>query len=162
MPAKLVISNNSPLVALWGLDLLSLLQALYSEVWIPRAVEKEFLGRKKEVRQQALNDAPWIKTVDLANPQNAAVYQGLDDGEAEVLALANEHGAHLVLIDEKKARQKAQDLGFLVKGVVGILLEAKEEGLIDTIEPLLMVLRNNGIHISESLYIYALREAGET
>lgn len=52
-----VISNNSPLVALWRLDLLSLLRDLYTEVWIPREVEKEFLGIEKESRQEALNKA---------------------------------------------------------------------------------------------------------
>ena len=35
MPPKPIISNNSPLVALFGLDLLSLLRELYTEVWIP-------------------------------------------------------------------------------------------------------------------------------
>ena len=161
MPAKPVISNNSPLVALWGLDLLSLLQDLYTEVWIPREVEREFLRNKKEVRRQALNDAPWIKTVDLTDPQNTEVFEELDDGEAEVLALAKEHNARFVLLDEKKARQKAKDLEFSVKGTVGILLEAKKSGLIDAIKPLLRTLRNNGMHLSEPLIAYALREAGE-
>ncbi len=161
MPAKLVISNNSPLVALWGLDLLSLLQDLYTEVWIPRAVEKEFLRRKKEVRQQALNNAPWIKTVDLADPQSATVYEGLDDGEAEVLALANEHKASFVIIDEKKARQEAKRVGLIVKGTAGILLEAKKKGLIDTIKPLIITLQNNGMHLSKPLIDFVLQEAGE-
>ena len=34
-----VISNNSPLVGLLGLDLLFLLRDLYTEVWIPRKIE---------------------------------------------------------------------------------------------------------------------------
>ena len=161
MPVKPIISNNSPLVSLWGLNLLSLFRDLYTEVWIPREVEREFLRTKKEVRQQALNDAPWIKTVDLTDPQNAAVYEGLDDGEAEVLALANEHKTSFVIIDEKKARQEAKRVGLIVKGTAGILLEAKEEGLIDAIKPLLMALRNNGMRMSDSLIDFVLREAGE-
>ena len=138
MPVKPIISNNSPLVSLWGLNLLSLFRDLYTEVWIPREVEREFLGTKKEDRQQALNDAPWIKTVDLTDPQNAAVYQGLDDGEAEVLALAKEHNTRFVLLDEKKARQEAKRIGLIVKGTVGILLEAKKKGLIHMIKPLII------------------------
>lgn len=63
MPPKPVISNNSPLVALLGLDLLSLLRELYTEVWIPEEVKAEFLGVERMHRLQALNDAPWIKTV---------------------------------------------------------------------------------------------------
>ncbi len=162
MPIQPVISNNSPLVGLFGLNLLSLLHDLYTEVWIPRKVEKEFLKKDPIVRREALKNAPWIKTVDLTDPQAAVVYVELDDGEAETLALANEHDARLVLLDEKVGRQTAEDAGLTVKGTVGILIEAKAEGLIDFIEPLLIRLRDNGMHLSESLINNALQSAGET
>ena len=68
MPANPVISNNSPLVVLWHLGRFSLLRDLYTEVWIPREVEKEFLKVEEESRQKALNNAPWIKIVDLTDP----------------------------------------------------------------------------------------------
>ena len=42
MPEKPVISNNSPLVALWHLDLLSLLRDLYTEIWIPQETEGDY------------------------------------------------------------------------------------------------------------------------
>ena len=127
MPTQPVISNNSPLVGLLGLNLLPLLRDLYTEVWIPRAVEKEFLRKDPIVRRETLKNTPWIKTVDLTDPQTAAVYVGLDDGEAEALALANEHDARLVLLDEKVGRQVAEEIGLTVKGTVGILLEAKQK-----------------------------------
>ena len=161
MPIKPVISNNSPLVGLFGLNLLFLLQDLYTEVWIPRAVEKEFLRKDPIVRQKALENTQWIKTVDLTDPQTVALYVGLDDGEAETLALADEHDASLVLLDEKRGRQAAEEIGLTVKGTVGILMEAKEKGLIDTIKPLLIALQDNGMHLSGSLIDRALRQAGE-
>ena len=161
MPIQPVISNNSPLVGLFGINLLSLLQDLYTEVWIPRKVEKEFLKKDPIVRREALENAPWIKTIDLTDPQTAAVYVELDEGEAEALALAAEHDARLILLDEKVGRQTAEKVGLTVKGIVGILLEAKEEGLIDVIKPLLIRLRDNGIHLSESLINNALQDAGE-
>ncbi len=161
MPMQPVISNTSPLIGLWGLNYLSLLQDLYTEVWIPREVENEFLALDAIVFREALNSAPWIKVVDLTDPQNAAIYQGIDAGEAEVFALAAEHNARLVLLDENKGRKKAKEIGLTVKGTVGVLLEAKEEGLIDVIKPLLIQLRDNRIHLSESLISKALRQAGE-
>ena len=161
MPENPVISNNSPLVALWHLDRLSLLRDLYTEVWIPQEVETEFLGTKKKSRQEALNNAPWIKTVDLADSEKASVYDRLDSGEAAVLALANEHETRLVIIDEKKARQEVLKIGLPFIGTVGILLEAKEEGLIGEIKPLLITLQEKGIYLDESLIPYALGEAGE-
>ncbi|MYC75751.1 DUF3368 domain-containing protein [Candidatus Poribacteria bacterium] len=161
MPIHPVISNNSPLVGLFGLNLLSLLRDLYTEVWIPRKVEKEFLKKDTIIRREALESAPWIKTVDLTDPETAAIYVELDDGEAESLALANEHDACLVLLDEKVGRRTAKEIGLTVKGTVGILIEAKAEGLIDVIKPLLIQLQDNGIHLSESLINNALQNAGE-
>ena len=162
MPIQPVISNTTPLIGLSGLNCLPLLRDLYTEVWIPREVEKEFLALDETVYQEVLNSAPWIKVVDLTNPQSAEIYQGIDDGEAEVFALAVEHDARLVLLDENKGRKKAKEIGLTVKGTVGVLLEAKEEGLIKVIKPLLMQLRDNGMHLSESLINNALRDAGET
>ena len=161
MPIQPVISNNSPLVGLSKINLLSLLRDLYTEVWIPRKVEEEFLRKDPIVRGETLKNAPWIKTVDLTYPQTAAVYVGLHEGEAEALALADEHDARLILLDEKKGRQKAKQIGLTVKGIVGVLQEAKEEGLIDAIKPLLIRLQANGIHLSESLINNALRDVGE-
>ena len=161
MPIQPVISNNSPLVGLFGINRLSLLRDLYTEVWIPKVVEKEFLKKDPVVRREVLENAPWIKTVNLTDPQTAAVHAELDDGEAEALALANEHDARLVLLDEKRGRQKAKKIGLMAKGTVGILQEAKREGLIDAIKPLLTQLRDNGMHLSESLVNNTLRAAGE-
>jgi hypothetical protein len=161
MPIQIVVSNNSPLVGLLGVNLLSLLRDLYTEVWIPRKVEKEFLRKDPVVRREALENAPWIKTVDLTDPRTAAVHAELDDGEAEALALADEYDARLILLDEKRGRQKAKQIGLTAMGIVGVLQEAKEEGLVDVIKPLLMQLQANGIHLSESLINNALQDAGE-
>ena len=163
MPPKPIISNNSPLVALFGLDLLSLFRELYIEVWIPEEVKTEFLGAERMHRLQALKDAPWIKTVHLIDVTDVSTYvrSGLDLGEAAVFALAKEHRAQFVIIDELKARQHAARIGLPFRGTVGVLLEAKEEGLVDAIKPLLIQLRDNGIHLSESLINNALQDADE-
>ena len=161
MPIQPVISDTSPLIGLFGIDSLSFLRDIYTEVWIPRKVEKEFLAVNEAIHTEALQSAPWIKVVDLTNPQSATIYQGIDSGEAEVFALAVEHDARLVLLDENKGRKKAKEIGLTVKGTVGVLFEAKEEGLIEVIRPLLIRLRANGIYLSESLINNALQDAGE-
>lgn len=161
MQVQPVISNNSPLVGLLGIDLLFLLQELYTEVWIPRKVEQEFLKKEPIVRRKVLENAPWIKTVDLMDPQTAEAYVGLDEGEAEALALAIEHDARLILLDEKKGRRRAKEIGLTVEGTLGVLLEAKTEGLIVAIKPLLIQLRANGMRMSDLLINRVLQEAGE-
>ena len=161
MPIQPVISNTSPLIGLFGINCFSFLRDIYTEVWIPRKVEKEFLAIDEAIHRAALQSAPWIKVVDLANPQSAEVYQDIDAGEAEVLALAVEYDARLVFLDENRGRREAKEIGLTVKGTVGILLEAKEKGLIDVIKPLLTQLRDNGMHLSESLINNALQDADE-
>ena len=119
MPAKPVIVNNSPLIFFWILNLLPLLRELYTDVWIPEEVQEEFLRTDTIARRSSLNDAPWIRTVSLTDPQSASVYGRLDRGEASVLALAKEHNVHLVIIDEKKAREEAKRIGLPVKARLG-------------------------------------------
>jgi predicted nucleic acid-binding protein len=74
MRVEPVIVNNTPLVASWVLGRLDLLRELYDEVLIPQAAYEEFVAAERAVRQAALENAPWIRTVSLANPQRARVY----------------------------------------------------------------------------------------
>ena len=161
MPIEPVIINNSPLVQLWTLNLLSLLRELYTEVWMPEEVEGEFLRTETRARRASLDNAPWIKTMSLTDSQSASLYDELDRGEASVLALAKEHNARLVIIDERKARGEARRIGLPVKGTIGILVEAKEKGLVDAIKPLLETLQAKGMYLEQSLIDTALRLAEE-
>lgn len=162
MPDEPVVLNNTPLVALWSLGRLDLLEALFGEVLIPAAVREEFLARDGGDRARALEAAPWIRSVTLAHPRRALAFGGLDLGEAEVLALAEERAARLVLLDEKKARRYADRLGFAKTGTVGLLLLAKEKGLIDLLKPWLDRLQEAGLHIAPDLVSKALEMAGES
>ena len=97
MPEKPVISNTSPLVCLWGLDLLYLLRELYTEVWIPEEVAKEFSATALTDRQAALDNSPWIRTVRLRRSPSKPSISGIDAGEAAVLALAEEYPPQIIL-----------------------------------------------------------------
>jgi predicted nucleic acid-binding protein len=161
MPAGPVISNNTALVALWVLGHLDLLRQLYGEVLIPQAVYDEFVATERALRQAALENAPWIKPVPLANPQRARVYIGLDQGEAEVLALAEERAARLVIVDELKGRRYAQRLELSLTGTLGLLLLAKEKCLVAELAPLLAELQDAGLYLDPDLVAQVLCLAGE-
>ncbi len=87
----------------------------------------------------------------------------LDRGEAEAIVLACEIAADAILIDEADGRKIArQQFGLQVTGTLGILLAAKERGLISAIRPLVDQLRDSlGFFVSESLYQEILRLASE-
>jgi predicted nucleic acid-binding protein len=156
-----VIANNTPLVALWTLGRLDLLRDLYRQVLIPQAVYDEFLATERALRQAALQDAPWIQVVSLSNPQRVRVYVGLDQGEAEVLALAEERSARLLIIDEYKGRRYARRLGLPLTGTLGLLLVAKERHLVSNLSALLVDLQDAGLYLGAELITQVLRLAGE-
>lgn len=162
MSEKPVISNTSPLVSLWALNLFPLLRELYTEVLIPEEVRSEFLATESETRTADLESAPWIRTVRLRNPENIATHGEVDLGEAAVFVLAEEREARLVILDDRDARRYAERIGLPFTGTVGLLLEAKERDFVDAIKPLLNVLLENGIRLSSSLINDALQQAGET
>jgi uncharacterized protein len=161
MPSGPVILNNTPLVALWSISQLILLRDLYGEVLIPQAVYEEFLATERAIRQAALAQAPWIKPVQLTNPRRALIYTGLDQGEAEVLALADELSARLVVIDELKGRRYAQRLDLPLTGTLGLLLAAKDKGLILVLAPLIERLQEEGLYLTPELVNRVLELAGE-
>ena len=155
-----VVSDTGPLSSLSKIDKLSFLQDLYTEILIPRAVENEFLQWSPVARRETLDNSPWIAVVDLQDPQKTADYP-LDIGEAAALALADEKKARLVLMDDNNGREEAEERGFIVKGTVGVLMEAKEKRLIDKVEPHLIALKESGMYLGESFIRLALEMAGE-
>lgn len=161
MPVGPVILNNTPLVAFWSLRKLSLLRDLFGEVVIPPAVASEFLAVEYISRQKALVQAPWIRVVSLVSPQQARVYVGLDQGEAEVLALALLQSARLVIMDERKGRRYARRLDLPLTGTMGVLLLAKERGLISAVSPSITYLQQSGLYFDEALIDQVLEMAGE-
>jgi predicted nucleic acid-binding protein len=156
-----VILNNTPLVALWSLNLLTILRDLYEEVIIPQTVYEEFLATERLVRQTALDEASWLKITPLIDPSQTLMYIGLDQGEAEVLALAQTQSARLVIMDERKGRRYAQRLGLPLTGTVGVLLTAKRNGLVPALAPLFAQLLKEGLFLAPELVAKALELAGE-
>jgi predicted nucleic acid-binding protein len=86
----------------------------------------------------------------------------LGQGEAEAVALALESDADLLLVDDLLARQVAGSLGLTIVGTVGVLLEARQKGLLSQIKLCLDDLTDlAGFRLSSELYARVLREAGE-
>lgn len=160
MPAAPVILNNTPLVALYVLGRLDLLRDLFGEVMIPPAVHAEFMAIDRAVRESALADAPWISVASLANPRRVLAFTGLDEGEAAVLALAEELDGTAV-IDERKARRYARRLGLPLTGTLGLLLLAKERHLLTSVRTAVDALLAAGLYLNPDLVTEVLRLAGE-
>ncbi len=106
---EVVISNTSPIFYLHRLRLLALLQKLYQEIIVPKAVVAELeAGRRQGEDVPEIDGYEWIETRAIRSPQILGLSTDFGPGETEVLALALEESDSLVIIDEKLARRIAR------------------------------------------------------
>jgi predicted nucleic acid-binding protein len=159
-----VVSNSSPLIALSIANSLDLLHALYGTIYIPEAVFHEVVIRGAgRPGATAVANTPWIVQQAGANQQTVAslLSAGLDLGESEAIVLASELSAGLLILDESHARAVARQRGLPVTGTLGVLIAAKNAGMIAAIKPLLGQLSAAGFYIGPQIIAHALQLAGE-
>jgi len=160
----IVVSNTTPLIGLAVIEQFELLQQLFGEIHIPQAVFDEVVIAGQEIggARREVSTAAWIKTVSVQDQLAVEVLlDELDRGEAETIVLSRELNADWVLMDEKKGRRKLAQLNLQKIGTVGILLKAKQVGILPVIQPFLRNLRETGFSISQPVIDAVLRQANE-
>ncbi len=152
----IVVSDTSPIGSLYLVDRLELLPAVFGEVVVPEAVFQELLALESDFGHDlsSLKKAPWLIVRKVSDQQAVERFcQELDLGESEAIVLAQEMHADFLLIDESEGRQVAQREGLHVVGLLGMLMQAKRNGLITAIKPIMEELRSvAGFRIAEQLY----------
>ncbi len=158
----LVLSNTTPLIALAGINSLELLHQLYGSIIIPPAVKAELIG---EPEKSAVANSPWIVVKPISHEERKRDFRTrLHAGEVEVMILAEElgaGGADLVIMDDYAAKKTAKFMGMKTTGTLGILIQAKKQGLIQEVKPLMEAVISQGLYVSEKIQRLVLREAGE-
>jgi uncharacterized protein len=159
-PPPTVVSNTTPLITLGEIGLLDILRQLYGTILIPPSVFAEYhRGRAAHPQQPDLQGALWILTQQ--PPPDPLVPTFLDAGERDAIALARAVQAARILIDERAARAVASRLRLTVTGSAGVLVAAKQVGLIALVKPYLDTIISQGRRISSNIYEQILRQAGE-
>lgn len=145
-----VVSDSTCLIGLERIGELNILPALFDSVMIPPEVGREF-G----------NTFSWLQIENLtSNTLAMALRLIVDSGEAEAIALASEKNC-LLISDDKQARAAAKRLSISVIGTIGVLVRAKNSGVVSAIKPILDILEQNGFFISRALREEALKIVGE-
>lgn len=107
-------------------------------------------------------DSSWMTIISVPEGEvDALPPNRLGPGERAVIAYARSHSDCWAGLDDRQARELAEDLGLDVIGTIGILLRAKKVDLIPTVRPLLDALHSAGFRIGSDLYREALRLADE-
>ena len=154
----ILIADSSALIALAVVNKLDLLEELFGQVYVPRAVYNEVSHQSKGESEKLANYCK-NKVLDIASDVNLNITLGL--GESEAIILYKEKNANFLLCDDKKAKKFARNFGVNVIGSLGILLKAKEERLIAELTPLIERLKESQIFIDDKTCELVLRMADE-
>ena len=135
---------------------------MFGDVIIPPALRAEVLSEPALAEVQAALKAGWLR---VTQPTEAGIIlllnETLEAGESEAIALAQETSPRWLIQDDLAARREAEALGLPTIGTLGVLLLAKEVGLVTSIKPVLDELRDRSLYIGEALYLAFLTSAGE-
>jgi predicted nucleic acid-binding protein len=133
-----VIADTSCLIILSNIGQLDILHELYKTILITPEIAAEFGEFLPE----------WIHTTHAADPLKTRMLRhDLELGEASAIALAVETPDALIILDDKKARRVAKDLGLQLTGALGVIARAYHTGLIADIEGVIADLRQSNFRI---------------
>ncbi len=160
----IVISDTSPISNLIIIEKLEILKEVFKEIIIPPFVESEIEKLPDfSISLNLYHRSVWIRKERPKNEEEVKkLMNEIDEGESEAIVLAIEIGADYLLIDERIGTNKAREKGLETIGLLGVLIKAKEKGIIEKVEPILNELINKaGFWIGDKLKERVLKEVNE-
>jgi len=147
----MIVSNSSPVIALSRIDRLDVFQSLFDEIYIPGSVYQETVVKATSNDQRdAILAAIQTGAIQVIEPSiNHPFRRKLGAGERGALNLALEKNAIQVIMDDKKARNEARELGLSVAYTSDILKVAESDLLIVSYADVLKKLSSIGIYLPE-------------
>ncbi len=163
MKKPVIVADAGPLIALAKCGQLALLPQVFGQIHLPHAVLREASG--DSAMPGALAVSSFVHGFAQVHPnRDDELFRDarmvLDEGEAQALSLARSLKC-AVLLDDRRGRLVATELGISLFGVLGTLLQAKRIGIIDAVKPVLDALLLHDYRLSASLVAAVLHEAGE-
>ena len=150
---KVIVRDNTSLIALDKLESLDLLGAIFDSVLLPFAVlcELEVGSPHIKAKLEAAGCFEFIRLGD--SEQLSSLKIMLDLGEAEAITLAIERKLP-ILIDERKGRSIAKQLNLTVTGFAGVLILAVKKKALKPAKAQEMLDQAiiNGFRLSDALY----------
>jgi predicted nucleic acid-binding protein len=149
---KTIISDTSCFIILQNIGELDLLHKVYGQIVTTVDIASEYGESLPE----------WVEIVVVKDKYRQQLLEmQIDKGESSAIALALETPNSSIILDDYKARKIAEQLGIPFTGTIGVIIKAKLEGLIFSIKPLLVKIKQTNFRISDDIEFQALREAKE-
>ncbi|MEA3456150.1 MAG: hypothetical protein U9R26_06555 [Campylobacterota bacterium] len=112
-----IVSDSTTIIVLLNIERMDILSNIFHKVYIPHKVYNEITIDEKIV----LDDDLFVKKEIKEKALYRLLLKSLDAGESEAIALSKEMNLSLI-IDEKKGRKVASNLGINIFGLIGLLI----------------------------------------
>ena len=150
-----VVLDSSPLIVLAKLGLLESITKVFNDTEVPQGVLEEISKKKNEVYAGIIKLIRQGK-IRIENVKKKLPRLGLGESSAIFLALMK---GKIVVLDDKKARKLARELGLEVIGTLSILKKLHNEGLLkDTPNTLYRRLIEIGFYIDKQIFDKIFKE----
>lgn len=150
---QVIISDTSCLIVLDKIGELELLHRLFGRIIVTPEITEEF---QKDL-------PPWFAVMEPANKTYQKILAAsLDKGEASAIAFAIEQTDCLLIVDDAKGRNYAQQLGIKITGTLGIIVAAKLGGVITSARSVLEKIKRTNFRLSPDLEELILKRTNET
>jgi predicted nucleic acid-binding protein len=157
----IVFSNTTPIIALSSIGQLELLPTLFGQIHVVLEVIEE-CECGGTIAVPNLRQLAWLKPVPSTPVQHPSILLELDKGEKHTLDMAAKYKADWVLIDEKIGRNVAEYIGLHITRTLGVLLKAKQQGLIPSFLQCVHTMQAQGIFYHPALMAKLAKGIGES
>ena len=134
---------------------------LAEQAVVPGAVVDEIQAGPEDDRARKLLDSNKFKVVETPYPAAELLAWDLGAGETAMLSFALTETGWTAILDDALARKCAQGFSIPVRGTLGIVLLAKERGLISSAAEVIRSLRDTGFRLDDTVLSQALESVGE-
>ena len=159
------VIDTTLLTRLRALEIVDLLPLVFSRVHIPSEVRAEVgagPGRRRRWLARLLREQSdfFVRCSDEDELTRGLLEVDLDPGEAAAIAQADHLGSEVIL-DETKARRRAEVMSLAVVPTGALLVRLKDAGAIALVAPYLDRLQRDGFHLSAEARARILVSSGE-
>ena len=160
MILMILIADTSALISLSVCNSLQLLDDIFIKVVVP---EEVFIEATKSNKPEAKLLKKYLHDKVMKVDMNDFIYLDgyVDAGETEAMKLYKTLSADKLLIDDKRGRKIAKLNNISIIGSLGILIHAKQLGLIQEVKPRINKILNSSIYLEASLVEHVLEISGE-
>jgi len=157
---KIVVADTGVLISLGHVAQIDLIVKVFGEFYIAHAVWEELKNYDNPEFSNSVLKELERRVVKIKSKNHLSMI--MDYGESESVILYEELNADFLLIDDNKARIIAESLDVKCIGSIGLLIKAKQKGLIADLKPIFEKWILNGRYFSRSFLNKILIDLGET